>query len=81
MRRGTRTGRTEHPNSAEPVAVPLPEAASGKPVVLVADSQGCADAGVCYPATRQKLTLTLPQPGQGPGPVVEATPRKKNWFN
>ena len=27
MRRGTRTGRTEHPNSAEPVAVPLPEAA------------------------------------------------------
>ncbi len=27
MRRATRTGRTEHPNSAEPVAVPLPEAA------------------------------------------------------
>ena len=74
-------GKVETYRGEVVVRVPLPEAASGKPVVLVADSQGCADAGVCYPATRQKLTLTLPQPGQGPGPVVEATPRKKNWFN
>ena len=66
-----------------PVVIRLPLAA-GKPgasVTLTVDSQGCADAGVCYPATRQKLTLTLPEPGKGPGPVVEATPRKKNWFN
>ena len=62
------------------VRVPLAEA-SAKSVVLVADSQGCADAGVCYPVTRQKVTLVVPEPGKGPGPVVEAHPRKKNWFN
>jgi thiol:disulfide interchange protein DsbD len=62
------------------VRVPLAQAAA-KSVVLVADSQGCADAGVCYPATRQRVTLTVPEPGKGPGPVVEAYPRKKSWFN
>ena len=63
------------------VRVPLAQAAASGPVILVADSQGCADAGVCYPATRQKVTLTVPAPGKGPGPVVDAYPRKKNWFN
>ncbi len=63
------------------VRLPLPAAAGGKSVVLVADSQGCADLGVCYPVNRQKLTLQVPQPGKGPGPLVEAAPRKKDWFN
>jgi thiol:disulfide interchange protein DsbD len=62
------------------VRVPLAQA-SAKSVVLVADSQGCADAGVCYPATRQNVTLAVPEPGKGPGPLVDAYPRKKNWFN
>lgn len=74
-------GKVETYRGEVVVRLPLPEGTAGKPVVLVADSQGCADAGVCYPATRQKLTLTLPEAGKGPGPVVEATPRKKNWFN
>jgi len=63
------------------VRLPLPTPAAGKSVVLVADSQGCADAGVCYPLTRQKVTVAVPEPGTGPGPVVEAVPRKKYWFN
>jgi len=63
------------------VRLPLPAAAPGKSIVLVADSQGCADAGVCYPMTRQKITLAVPDIGKGPGPVVEAVPRKKSWFN
>ena len=62
------------------VKLPLAQAGS-KSLVLVADSQGCADVGVCYPVNRQKVTLTLPEPGKGPGAVVEAHPRKKNWFN
>ena len=53
----------------------------GKPVVVYAESQGCADAGVCYPPQAQKLTLPLPQAGAQPGPAVAATPPKKSWFN
>ena len=63
------------------VVVRVPIEGGAKSVVLVADSQGCADAGVCYPATRQKVTLAVPEAGKGPGPVVEAYPRKKSWFN
>ena len=49
------------------VRLPLPTAAAGKSLVLVADSQGCADVGVCYPVNRQKVTLALPAAGQGSG--------------
>ncbi len=63
------------------IRLPLAESAAGRSIVLVSDSQGCADAGVCYPAYRQKVTLALPAAGKGPGPFVEAFPRKKNWFN
>jgi thiol:disulfide interchange protein DsbD len=54
---------------------------SAKTVGLVVDSQGCADIGVCYPINRQKVTLQIPAPGKGPGPLVEAFPKKKSWFN
>ena len=62
------------------VKLPLSGATAGQTVVLAADSQGCADAGVCYPPTRQKLTLPLPVAGKGPGALIEATPPKKSWF-
>lgn len=74
-------GKTETYRGDVVVRLPLPSPASGKSVVLVADSQGCADAGICYPLTRQKITVAVPEPGKGPGPVVEAVPRKKYWFN
>jgi thioredoxin:protein disulfide reductase len=63
------------------VKLPLPAAASGQSLILTADSQGCADLGVCYPVNRQKVTLVVPAAGKGPGAVVEAHPRKKSWFN
>ena len=62
------------------VKLPLGGAAPGQSVVLTADSQGCADVGVCYPPTRQKLTLALPAAGAGPGAQVDAVPPKKRWF-
>jgi len=74
-------GKMETYRGEVSLRLPLPAAAPGKSVVLVADSQGCADAGVCYPVTRQKITLAVPDAGKGPGPLVEAVPRKKNWFN
>jgi thiol:disulfide interchange protein DsbD len=54
---------------------------SSRTVGLVADSQGCADIGVCYPVNRQKVILPIPAAGKGPGPLVEAFPRKKGWFD
>lgn len=61
------------------VRVPLAHGRPGQPIVLKADSQGCADAGVCYPPTEQQVRLTLPAAGAPPGAVVEA-PRKKGLF-
>ena len=56
------------------VKLPLAGAAAGQSVVLAADSQGCADVGVCYPANRQKVTLALPAAGNGPGRARRSDP-------
>ena len=53
----------------------------GQSVVLAAESQGCADLGVCYPPNVQKVTIVMPAAGKGPGPQVDANPPKKRWFN
>ncbi|MEO8508635.1 MAG: protein-disulfide reductase DsbD N-terminal domain-containing protein [Betaproteobacteria bacterium] len=74
-------GKVETYRGEVVVNLPLPAAAAGQSIVVAADSQGCADAGVCYPANRQKITLVIPAAGKGPGAVVEAYPRKKSWFN
>ncbi len=74
-------GKVETYRGEVVIAVPLTAVSAGQSLVLAADSQGCADVGVCYPAFRQKVTLALPAPGKGPGPLVEAHPRKKQWFN
>ncbi len=62
------------------VKLPVAGAAPGQEITLRADSQGCADAGICYPPQRQQIRLTVPAAGAGPGPIVEAN-RKKGWFN
>ncbi|MDY0056894.1 MAG: protein-disulfide reductase DsbD [Methyloversatilis sp.] len=41
----------------------LPLSASGETVMLKVASQGCADAGVCYPPSEQTVTLDPAQPG------------------
>ena len=66
-----------------PLAVKLalqPPAPGGK-VVVRAESQGCADVGVCYPPQVQNVTVTLPLPGMPPAAPVAATPARKSWFN
>ncbi|HOL64360.1 MAG TPA: protein-disulfide reductase DsbD, partial [Accumulibacter sp.] len=35
-------------------------------LTLTATSQGCAEAGICYPPQQQQLTLTLPDPANTP---------------
>jgi thiol:disulfide interchange protein DsbD len=61
--------------------LPLASAEPGLKVTVKAESQGCADAGVCYPPQIQSVTVALPAPGGRPGAPVAATPAKKSWFN
>jgi thiol:disulfide interchange protein DsbD len=63
------------------VRLALATAAPGSKVTVTAESQGCADIGVCYPPQRQNLSVALPPAGAGPGAPVEATPARKSWFN
>ncbi|MGQ9830427.1 MAG: protein-disulfide reductase DsbD [Thermochromatium sp.] len=51
------------------LAVELPivrEPNSGNHLTLRVGSQGCADAGFCYPPHRETLTLALPEPVSAP---------------
>ena len=59
------------------VRIPLAQPAAGAKLTLHADSQGCADVGVCYPPNPQQLTVTVPISGY-PGPFVEAGGGR--WF-
>jgi thiol:disulfide interchange protein DsbD len=73
-------GKVETYRNQLVVKLPLQAAAAGSTVTVLAESQGCADLGVCYPPQIQKVTLTLPVAGGRPGPPVEAAPRK-SWLN
>jgi thiol:disulfide interchange protein DsbD len=63
------------------VKLPLDAPQPNQQVTVRAESQGCADAGVCYPPQIQSVSLTLPAPGARPGAPVFAVPPKKSWFN
>jgi len=60
------------------VRLPLAKPAPGETVTVHADSQGCADAGVCYPPNPQQLEIVVPAAGGKPGDFVEAG--RKRWF-
>jgi thiol:disulfide interchange protein DsbD len=47
---------------------------SASSLTLEATSQGCADAGLCYPPHRQKLVLALPAAVTAQAPTPTATP-------
>ena len=63
------------------IRLPLVASAPGQVVTINAESQGCADVGVCYPPQVQKVTVALPVAGARPGVPVEAAPQRKSWFN
>lgn len=56
--------------------VPVERNSSGQlPLTLDLVSQGCADAGVCYPPQTQTVLLNLPDPDSTPAaPLAETTP-------
>jgi thioredoxin:protein disulfide reductase len=61
------------------VNLDLKDTAPGQNVTVQAESQGCADIGICYPPTVQRITLALPAASAPPTPAN--TPAKKSWFN
>lgn len=49
------------------IRVPVERTSSGPlPLKLTVTSQGCADAGVCYPPQAQPLSVELPDPASAP---------------
>ena len=49
------------------IRIPVERNSSGPlPLTLKITSQGCADAGICYPPQRQTLALELPDPATTP---------------
>lgn len=72
-------GRVETYRDRVVVRLPMTGAAPGKSLTLRAESQGCADAGVCYPPQTQRLTLSVPATDGKAGPLVES-PVGKRWF-
>ena len=74
-------GKVETYRGQLTVRLALQQPAPGSKVVVRAESQGCADAGVCYPPQAQNVTVTLPLPGRRPDAPVAATPARKSWFN
>jgi hypothetical protein len=52
------------------------------PLVLVADSQGCPPTPACaIPPRARKSRSRCRRRARDQGPLVDAYPRKKNWFN
>ena len=74
-------GKVETYRGRIAVKLPLDRLPPGAKVTVKAESQGCADAGVCYPPQVQSVTVALPMPGARPGAAVFATPPRKAWFN
>jgi len=52
---------------------------AGQQVTVQAESQGCADVGICYPPNIQRVTLSLPAATAVPSGAGE--PARKSWFN
>jgi thioredoxin:protein disulfide reductase len=74
-------GKVETYRNQLVVKLPLEAPAPGGVVTVGAESQGCADIGVCYPPQLQRVTLSLPAVGGRPGMPVEAAPEKKSWLH
>lgn len=71
-------GHVETYRSAVVVNLTLTEVKPGQQVVIAAESQGCADLGICYPPTVQRVTIPIPEASVVP---TGAEPVKKSWFD
>jgi thiol:disulfide interchange protein DsbD len=71
-------GRVETYRGSVTVNLAVKNFTPGRPLIIHAESQGCADIGICYPPTIQTATVALPAGSVVPGTLE---PPKKTWFN
>lgn len=71
-------GRVETYRGSVTVNLRLDGTVPGQKVMVQADSQGCADLGICYPPNVQRVSVGLPAAGSAPTRADE--PPKKQWF-
>jgi thiol:disulfide interchange protein DsbD len=71
-------GRVETYRGSVTVNLAVKNFTPGKPLIIHAESQGCADIGICYPPMTQTATVALPAGSVVPGAFE---PPKKTWFN
>jgi thiol:disulfide interchange protein DsbD len=55
------------------IKLALTDPQPGQRVVITAESQGCADIGLCYPPTVQRVPVALPQGGVTPAPASQGS--------
>ena len=72
-------GRVQTFRGSVTVNLALKDAVPGQKFVVVAESQGCADVGICYPPQVQRVPVVLPAANVAPTRADE--PPKKTWFN
>src|SRR5215471_2938701 len=70
-------GRVETYRDSLIVNLTLKNAEVGQKFVIVAESQGCADLGICYPPQAQRVTVALPAASAAPS---RGAPNK-SWLN
>ena len=73
-------GRVETYRGSVVITLALQDVAPGQKLVLQAESQGCADVGICYPPMVQRVTLALP-PASSAAPSTPADTGRKVWFD
>jgi thiol:disulfide interchange protein DsbD len=72
-------GRVETYRGDVVVKLAVKDPKPGQQIVIAAESQGCADIGICYPPTVQRVTLALPAGSVVPDARGDSP--KKSWFN
>lgn len=72
-------GRVETYRGDVVVKLAVKDPKPGQQIVIAAESQGCADIGICYPPTVQRVALALPEAGKAPAEPSQGP--KQSWFN
>jgi thiol:disulfide interchange protein DsbD len=72
-------GRVETYRGDVVVQLAVKDPKPGQLIVIAAESQGCADIGLCYPPTVQRVVLPVPDAGSAAGAPSQAP--KHTWFN